>query len=278
MGFYYYASFCSYIFICVSIIFTQVEDNGLSSCSFPFIVAEREICSEICKLEDVIEAAETADDIQIKTKLMEEKTRALHFVQEMGWLLHRSRVKVRLGAMAPVQDRFHFDRFTWLVGFSMDHDWCAVMKKLLDIIFEGAVDTREHTSIELALLDMGLLHRAVKRNCRPMVEILLKFVPVKASDGGDSKEKQFNKSPDRFLFRPDAVGPAGLTPLHVAASMTGSENVLDALTDDPGMVIPFSFACIIYIHFFFRPLQILEAGEAGIETTVKPLLFIRLIL
>ncbi|XP_020234969.1 squamosa promoter-binding-like protein 1 [Cajanus cajan] len=216
--------------------FIEVEDNGLSSCSFPFIVAEKEICSEICKLENVIEVAETADDIQIKSKLMEEKTRALHFIQEMGWLLHRNRVKVRLGSMAPVQDRFHFNRFMWLVGFAMDHDWCAVMKKLLDIIFEGTVDTGDHASVEFALLEMGLLHNAVKRNCRPMVELLLKFVPLKASDDGDGKENQVKKSPDRFLFRPDTIGPAGLTPLHVAASMHGSENVLDALTDDPGMV------------------------------------------
>ncbi|KAK7304052.1 hypothetical protein RJT34_15060 [Clitoria ternatea] len=216
--------------------FIEVEDNGLSSCSLPFIVAEQEICSEICMLENVIEAAETAEDIQIKAKLMEEKTRALYFIQEMGWLLHRNRVKARLGPTAPVQDCFHFNRFTWLVGFSMDHDWCAVMKKLLDIIFEGAVDTGEHTSVELALLDMGLLHRAVKRNCRPMVELLLKFMPFKASDGRDSEEKQVNNSCDRFLFRPDTVGPAGLTPLHVAACMHGSENVLDALTDDPGKV------------------------------------------
>ncbi|KAK7354511.1 hypothetical protein VNO80_19975 [Phaseolus coccineus] len=216
--------------------FIEVEDNGLSSCSFPFIVAEQEICSEICKLENVIEAAETADDIQIKTKRMEEKAQSLYFVQEMGWLLHRNSVKVRLGPVAPVQDCFHFNRFMWLVGFSMDHDWCAVMKKLLNIIFEGSVDIGEHTSVELALLEMDLLHKAVKRNCRPMVELLLKFVPVNASDGGDSKEQQVNKSLNRFIFRPDSVGPAGLTPLHVAASMHGSDNVLDALTDDPGLV------------------------------------------
>ncbi|CAK8534583.1 unnamed protein product [Lathyrus sativus] len=216
--------------------FIEVEDNSLSSCSFPFLVAEPEICSEICNLETVIEAAETADDIQIKAKLMEEKTRAMNFVQEMGWLLHRVCLKFRLGPAAPVQDRFHFNRYTWLVGFSMDHDWCAVMKKLLDIIFEGEVDTGEHTSAELALLNMGLLHKAVKRNCRPMVELFLNFVPIKTSDGGDGKEMQVNKSPDRFLFRPDAVGPAGLTPLHVAACMNGYETVLDALTDDPGMV------------------------------------------
>ncbi|CAL0304865.1 unnamed protein product [Lupinus luteus] len=217
--------------------FIEVEDNGLSNCSFPFIVAEHEICLEICKLDYVIEAAEAAaDDIQIKTKLMEEKTRALYFIQEMGWLLHRCRVKVRLGSMTPVQDHFQFNRFKWLVGFSMDHDWCAVIKKLLDIIFEGVVGTGEHTSVELALFDLGLLHRAVKRSCKPMVELLLRFVPVKASDGRHRKETQVDKSLDGFLFRPDAVGPAGLTPLHVAASMNGSENVLDALTDDPGMV------------------------------------------
>ncbi|CAL0320206.1 unnamed protein product [Lupinus luteus] len=216
--------------------FVEVEDNGLSSCSFPFIVANQEICSEICKLESVIEAAEAADDIQIKTKLVEEKTRALYFLQEMGWLLHRSRVKIRLGSMAAVQDCFQFNRFMWLVGYSMDHDWCAVMKKLLDIIFSGVVDTGEHSSVELALLGMGLLHRAVKRNCKPMVKLLLEFVPIEALDSRDGKENQVNKALDRFLFRPDDVGPAGLTPLHVAASVNGSENVLDALTDDPGMV------------------------------------------
>ncbi|XP_028783232.1 squamosa promoter-binding-like protein 12 [Neltuma alba] len=215
--------------------FIEVEDFGLSSCSFPFIVAEPEICAEICNLESVIEAAEICRDVRMRSKQMEEKTRALDFVQEMGWLLHRSRMKARLGPMAPVQDLFHFNRFKWLVDFCMDHDWCAVMKKLLDIVFEGTIDAGEHASVELALLDLGLLHRAVKRNCKPMVELLLKFAPVKSSDG-ESKDKEVAKYTDRFLFKPDSVGPAGLTPLHVAASMHCSENVLDALTDDPGMV------------------------------------------
>ncbi|KAK7291746.1 hypothetical protein RIF29_07129 [Crotalaria pallida] len=212
--------------------FIEVEDHGLSSCSFPFIVAEQDVCSEICKLENVIEEVESTDDIQMRNKQLEEKTEALNFLQEIGWLLHRRSVKVRLGSIAPIHELFHFNRFMWLVDFSMDHDWCAVVKKLLDIIFDGGVDSGKHNSIELALLDMCLLHKAVKRSCRPMVELLLKFAPVKTSDGADRKEDQV----DRFLFRPDAVGPAGLTPLHVAASVNGSENVLDALTDDPGMV------------------------------------------
>ncbi|XP_027330302.1 squamosa promoter-binding-like protein 12 isoform X2 [Abrus precatorius] len=212
--------------------FIEVEDHDLSSCSFPFIVAEQDVCSEICKLENVVEAAETTDDIKIKNQQMEEKTRALDFLQEMGWLLHRSHVKVRLGSMVPTHDPFQFKRFMRLVDFSMDHSWCAVMKKLLDIIFEGGVDTGEHASIDLALLDMGLLHRAVKRNCRPMVELLLRLT----SYGADSEVNQVDKANDKFLFRPDTVGLAGLTPLHVAASMNGTENVLDALTDDPGML------------------------------------------
>jgi hypothetical protein len=41
------------------------------------------------------------------------------------------------------------------------------------------------------------------------------------------------------LFTPDVIGPAGLTPLHIAAGKDGSEDVLDALTEDPGMVILF---------------------------------------
>ena len=227
---------------------SQVEDHGLSSCSFPFIVAEKEICAEICKLESVIEATENSDDIQTKNKQMEEKTQALDFIQEMGWLLHRSRLKVRLGSMVPVQDLFHFNRFVWLVNFSMDHDWCAVTKRLLDIMFEGIVDTGEHPSIELALSDMGLIHRAVKRNCRPMVELLLRFLPIRTSNGAES-EQHIDKVSDKFLFKPNTAGPAGLTPLHVAASMKNSENVLDALTDDPGLVFLFTFYGLQFSQF-----------------------------
>jgi hypothetical protein len=38
------------------------------------------------------------------------------------------------------------------------------------------------------------------------------------------------------LIRPDMAGPAGLTPLHIAASMQGAEDVVDALTSDPCQV------------------------------------------
>ncbi|KAL9253914.1 Squamosa promoter-binding-like protein [Drosera capensis] len=32
------------------------------------------------------------------------------------------------------------------------------------------------------------------------------------------------------------MGPGGLTPLHIAAGRDGAENVIDALTDDPGKI------------------------------------------
>ncbi|KAB9584445.1 hypothetical protein FH972_027047 [Carpinus fangiana] len=217
--------------------FIEVEDHCLSSSFFPFIVAEQEVCSEICMLEGAIEVAETADDIQRVPELLEAKAQALDFVHEMGWLLHRSHVKFRLSHLDPNQDLFSFKRFKWLMEFSMDHDWCAVVKKLLDILFERVVDAGDHPSVELALLDLSLLHKAVRRNCRPMVELLLRFVPDRVLDKRGTLEKQqVDGGYGGFLFKPDMAGPAGLTPLHIAASRDGCENVLDALTDDPGLV------------------------------------------
>jgi len=81
----------------------------------------------------------------------------------MGWLFHRSHLKVKLGSMTPFHDLFQFNLLTWLLDFSIDNGWCGVMKKLLDIIFEGGVEARKHASIELPLFNMGLLHRAIKR-------------------------------------------------------------------------------------------------------------------
>ncbi|XP_010276543.1 PREDICTED: squamosa promoter-binding-like protein 1 [Nelumbo nucifera] len=216
--------------------FIEVEDHGLSSSFFPFIVAEQDVCSEIRMLESVIEEAKSENDAQRRTEKIEAKNQALDFIHEMGWLLHRTHMRSRLGHMDPNLDAFSFKRFRLIMEFSMDHGWCAVVKKLLDIVFKGNVDVEEHPSVELALSEMGLLHRAVRRNCKPLVELLLRYIPDN-SDGAESKYNQQGvRVFDGFLFRPDVVGPAGLTPLHVAASRDGCENVLDALTDDPGMV------------------------------------------
>ncbi|XWS53451.1 hypothetical protein CRYUN_Cryun10bG0002500 [Craigia yunnanensis] len=254
--------------------FIEVEDDGLSSTFFPFIVAEQEVCSEICTLEGVIETAVPTVDINKNAEKMETKNQALDFIHEMGWLLHRNHLNWRLGHLNPNSNLFPFGRFKWLMEFSMDHDWCAVVKKLLGILFDGTVDLGDHSSFEFALLDMCLLHRAVGRNCRPMVELLLRYVPDKVLDKPGSEQKpEVDGNYYGLMFKPNDAGPAGLTPLHMAASREGSENVLDALTDDPGSVAieawksardgtgltPNDYACLrghySYIHLVQRKIN-----------------------
>lgn len=177
------------------------------------------------------------DDIQGKNAKLEARNQAMDFVHEMGWLLHKSRLKSRLGQLDPASGHFTLTRFRWLIEFSMDHNWCAVVKSLLDILLDGTVGAGEHPFLKSALCEMGLLHRAVRRNSRPLVECLLRYVPDNVSDELRSELSSLAVGDEYILFRPDVVGPAGLTPLHVAAGTDGSEDILDALTDDPGKVV-----------------------------------------
>lgn len=75
--------------------FIEVEDYGLTGCFFPFIVAEAEICSEICMLEKVLEVADNDDNIDGKCGKSEAINKALDFIHEMGWLLHRNRLRIK---------------------------------------------------------------------------------------------------------------------------------------------------------------------------------------
>ncbi|THU70404.1 hypothetical protein C4D60_Mb08t24630 [Musa balbisiana] len=72
------------------------------------------------------------------------------------------------------------------------------------------------------LLDIHLLNRAVKRRCRKMVYLLLHYC---VSHGKDVTKV--------YLFPPNVAAPGGVTPLHLAASMQDSEDIVDALTNDP---------------------------------------------
>lgn len=181
----------------------------------------------------MIDVEERVLNAQERAETKKARSQALEFLHEMGWLLRRSQFKSRLDHMNACLDLFPLTRFKWLIDFSMDHDWCVVVKKLLDVLFEGTVDAGDHSTIELALSEMGLLHRAVRRNSRPMVELLLRYVP---NGMGTLHSQQVSEGSDVFFFRPDMVGPVGWTPLHIAACRDDSENVLDALTDDPGLV------------------------------------------
>ncbi|RDX63790.1 Squamosa promoter-binding-like protein 1, partial [Mucuna pruriens] len=213
--------------------FIEIEDQGLSSSFFPFIVVEEDVCSEICALEPLLELSETDPDIEGTGKI-KAKNEAMDFIHEMGWLLHRSQLKLRMVHLNSSVDLFPLKRFKWLIEFSMDHDWCAVVKKLLNLLLDGTVNTGDHPSLYLALSEMGLLHKAVRRNSKQLVELLLRYVPENISDKLGPEDKALVDGENKtFLFRPDVVGPAGLTPLHIAAGKDGSEDVLDALTNDP---------------------------------------------
>ncbi|XP_074267554.1 squamosa promoter-binding-like protein 1 [Silene latifolia] len=207
--------------------FIEVEDHGLSSSFFPFIVAEQDVCSDIRKLESVFELKENTEDMYEFNENSEARRQAMDFLNEMGWLLHRIQSKSRLGHLDPNTATFVFKRFRWLMDFSMDHDWCAVVKKLLDVWMTGSVGFGDHPTLNAALSEMSLLHRAVRRNCRSMVELLVGYVATTCA------EELRSTNDGDYLFTPDAQGPGGLTPLHVAAGRDGSEEILDALTDDP---------------------------------------------
>ncbi|CAN4107103.1 unnamed protein product [Withania somnifera] len=212
--------------------FIEVEDHGLSSNFFPFIVAEQDVCSEIRTLENIIEVAKMADGFLLGTEEFQARDQALDFLHELGWLLHRNHLKFRVGSGVDLNP-FTFQRFKRLIDFSIDHDWCAVVKKLLDVFFNGVVYIGQQSSLDVPLREVGILHRAVRRKCRSMVDILLKYRHQEASDKSGVQKQQDDRG---YLFRPDAVGPGGLTPLHVVASLAGCENLLDALIDDPGQV------------------------------------------
>ncbi|XP_075478061.1 squamosa promoter-binding-like protein 1 [Primulina tabacum] len=238
--------------------FIEVEDHGLSSSFFPFIVAEKDVCLEICTLESIIGVTDG------DTNKLETRNQALEFMHELGWLLQRSCLKYRLGESSFKVDLFPFKRFRWLIEFSIDHDWCAVVEKLLSIFLDGAVDPG-------ALVDIGLLHQAVRRNSKSMIEFLLEYRPSESLNKTGPKLNQADE--EQYLFRPDSVGPGGLTPLHIAACLDGRESVLDALTEDPKSVgidawknakdstglTPHDYACFrghySYIHLVQRKLN-----------------------
>lgn len=198
----------------------QVEDNGFSNGFFPFIVAEQNVCSEVCELESIFKSSshEQADNDNAMNQ-------ALEFLHELGWLLHRVNIiskhdKVELPVAA-----FNLLRFRNLGIFAMEREWCAVTKMLLDLLFDGFVDAGLQSPKEVVLSE-NLLHSAVRGKSARMVRYLLTYKP----------NKNLKETGETYLFRPDARGPSAFTPLHIAAATSDAEDVLDALTDDPGLV------------------------------------------
>lgn len=201
--------------------FIEVE-NGLRSSSFPVIVANASICQELKLLEHElngeakVSSVITEDEGQ-STEAPNSKEEIVQFLNELGWLFQRKTYS-ELGDPRNMQRRFQF-----LFIFSIERDYSALVRTLLDLVVEwfSREDGLSGEPLE-ALMKLQLLNRAVKRKCKNMVDLLIHYAVT--SDDGTSK---------KYIFPPNLVGPGGLTPLHLAACMSGSYDIVDALTNDP---------------------------------------------
>ncbi|KAG0477652.1 hypothetical protein HPP92_012371 [Vanilla planifolia] len=199
--------------------FIEVEENSLSSGFFSFIVAEEDVCAELRMLESSIDVA--SSDELLEEEVESERSPCMTFLHEMGWLLRRCQLRSRSEVQSSCLELFSLVRFRWILRFAINHDWSAIVKKLLDILFEGNIDSGELCPTKVALSE-DLLHYAVQRNSKSIVKFLLRYKPKKHSDR------------DLNLFKPDMRGPCNITPLHVAAVSSNADTLLDILTDDPG--------------------------------------------
>lgn len=218
--------------------FIEVEHGFKGNC-FPVIVADPIICRELQSLESEIEIEFSSDKTSsIKVERSQEhfqgysaataRDEVIRFLNELGWLFQKS--SERQAELNVVKDasflEFSSDRFKFLFIYAVERDMCALLKKLLDIFFEmNAGQEASAPESSKNLLESNLLHRAVKRNCKQMVDLLLNYAP--------SPNNMNLLQTKSFIFPPNLTGPGGLTPLHLAASIRNSEPLVDALTSDP---------------------------------------------
>lgn len=191
--------------------------------SFPVIIADATICRELRVLESEFEEDATllnsvSEDQIMKFGQPRSRADVLHFLNELGWFFQRKSTPSR-----PASSGFSSARLKFLFTFSVERDWCALVKALLDIIIEeNCVIGCSSRELMKTLEEIHILNRAVKRKCRKMVNLLLHYSISNSND--NSKE---------YLFPPNQAGPGGLTSLHLAACTQDSEDMVDELTNDP---------------------------------------------
>lgn len=195
--------------------FIEVE-NGFKSNSFPLIIANAAICAELKLLESEFDEEMKLCDSNPGDQIHDSgqprsREDIVYFLNELGWLFQRKRVGTNCT----------FSRFKFLLTFSVERGCCALVKTLLHIILEGNSGSEEGLPEEFAeaLHENHLLSRAVKKRCREMVDLLIHY-----SIKGSKK---------KYVFLPNHEGPGGITPLHLAACMSDSDNLVEALTSDP---------------------------------------------
>ncbi|KAI3465501.1 hypothetical protein Pfo_022164 [Paulownia fortunei] len=202
--------------------FIEVENSSRGT-SFPVIIADSTICQELRLLEPEINGtAEVSDGIPTDHIQNAGKPRSreevLHFLDELGWLFQRKHNSFLFG----IPD-YRLTRFKFLLIFSAEHDFCALVKTLLDILLELNLGRKGLARESLEMLsEIHLLNRAVKRRCRSMVDLLIHYSIIDSTDTSEN-----------FIFVPNMAGPGGVTPLHLAACTSSSDDMVDALTSDP---------------------------------------------
>ncbi|XVF35785.1 hypothetical protein REPUB_Repub19eG0000900 [Reevesia pubescens] len=202
--------------------FIEVE-NGFKGNSFPLIIADASICKELRLLESEFDIEAKASDIISEDHAYDccrprSKEEVLHFLNELGWLFQK-----RSTCPLPESCGYSLSRFKFLLIFSVERDYCALVKVLLDMLVESYLDMDGLFSDSLPMLsEIQLLSRAVKRRCTKMADLLIHY-SIRSSDG----------NPKKYIFPPNLEGAGGITPLHLAACTSDSDDMVDVLTNDP---------------------------------------------
>ncbi|XP_039026598.1 squamosa promoter-binding-like protein 14 [Hibiscus syriacus] len=201
--------------------FIEVE-SGFKGNSFPIIIADAAICKELRLLESELDVEAEASGIISEEHAYDchrprSREEALHFLNEIGWVFQRSTDPL------PKSSDHSLYRFKFLLIFSVERDYCALVKVLLDILVESNLDMDGLSKESLAMLsEIQLLSLAVKRRCRNMADLLVHY----SINSGDESSKI-------YIFPPNLEGAGGITPLHLAACTSGSDDLVDVLTNDP---------------------------------------------
>ncbi|CAN8304568.1 unnamed protein product [Cochlearia groenlandica] len=197
--------------------FIEVE-NGFRGDSFPLIIADASICKELNSLSEEFYPESTNKQSQSSDHCRPtSREEVLCFLNELGWLFQKNQTSEPLLE----QSDYSLSRFKFLLICSVERDYSALIRTLLDMLVErNSLNGELNREAMDMLAEVQLLNRAVKRKNTKMVELLINY----SVNPGSSK---------KFVFLPNITGPGGITPLHLAACTSGSDDMVDLLTNDP---------------------------------------------
>ncbi|KAH0922052.1 hypothetical protein HID58_022070 [Brassica napus] len=149
--------------------FIEVE-NGFRGDSFPLIIANASICKELNRLEEEFHP-KSQEQAQTSDHRPTSREEILCFLNELGWLFQKNQTTEPLE-----QSEFSLSRFKFLLVCSVERDYCALIRTLLDMLVERNVVNDEPNREALDMLaEIQLLNRAVKRKSTKMVELLIHY-------------------------------------------------------------------------------------------------------